>query len=154
MNGRHPADAAIAGCEGLLRVTEACLADLAPDARILVVGCGTGTELLHLASHHPGWRFEAVEPAAPMLAVARKRIGEAGLCSHVTFHERPLAGLRVAPCDGATALLVSQHLVDARAAAHARGAHREGGLRCAVCGAPVDAQPGVVCGAAGLSAAR
>jgi tRNA (cmo5U34)-methyltransferase len=39
-----------------------------------------------------------------------------GIASRVALHERTLAGLRIEPCQGATAILVSQHLVDGAAA--------------------------------------
>jgi tRNA (cmo5U34)-methyltransferase len=110
------AQAGIPGREGLFRIADACLSDLPSDARILVVGCGTGAEVLHLAGRHPGWRFEAVEPAAAMMAACRRRVEAAGLSGRVALHERPLAGLRVGPCHGATAVLVSQHLPDDGAA--------------------------------------
>ena len=106
------ANASIAGRDGLFRLAEASLAHLPEDARILVAGCGTGSEVLALASRHPGWRFEAVEPAQGMLAVCRQRLNKAALSHRVTLHQRSVEGLRLRPCDGATAILVSQHIVD------------------------------------------
>jgi tRNA (cmo5U34)-methyltransferase len=106
------AQAAIPGRDGIFRIADACFADLPVDARVLIVGCGTGTELLHLASRHPGWRFEAVDPAGPMLDVCRRRLNAAGLLARVRLHQRPLDGFRTESCHAATAILVSQHLVD------------------------------------------
>ena len=63
------ANASIAGREGLFRLADAAFAGLPKDARILVVGCGTGSEIMALASRHEGWQFEAIEPAQAMLAV-------------------------------------------------------------------------------------
>lgn len=106
------ANASIAGREALFRLADASFSDLPEDARILVVGCGTGSEILTLASQHAGWRFEAVEPAQGMLAVCRQRLNSAGMTHRVNLHQRGLEGLRLDPCDAATAILVSQHVVD------------------------------------------
>lgn len=106
------ADAGIPGRAGLFRIADACLADLPEDARLLIVGCGTGTELLQLAVRHPSWRFEAVEPAKAMLRICSQRLESASLLERARLHQRPLAGLRIAPCHAATAILVSQHVVD------------------------------------------
>lgn len=106
------AEAAIAGRVGLFRIAEACFAALPDVARVLVVGCGTGSELLHLAARRPGWRFEAVEPADAMRAECERRVEASGLAERVRMHAQPLAGLRVEPCDAATAILVAQHVVD------------------------------------------
>ena len=110
------ADASVAGRSGLFRIADACFAELPSEARILVVGCGTGTEILHLASRHPGWRFEAVDPAEPMVAVCRRRLAAAGLTDRVRLHVGTIEGMRIEPCHGATAILVSQHLVEDAAA--------------------------------------
>lgn len=106
------ANASIAGREGLFRLAEASMVDLPDDARILVVGCGTGSEILALASRHEGWRFEAVEPAQAMHEVCRQRLNRAGMSHRVTLHLRNVEGLRIAPCHAATAILVSQHIVE------------------------------------------
>ncbi len=106
------ADAAIPGRIGLFRIAAACFAGLPAAARVLVAGCGTGTEILHLASRNPGWQFEAVDPAEPMVAVCRKRLTAQGLTDRVRVHVGTMGDLRIEPCHGATAILVSQHLVE------------------------------------------
>ena len=94
-------------------LTQLVLADLPADARVLCVGVGTGAELLHLAQAFPGWRFAAVEPAAPMLDICRAHAEEAGIASRCTFHEGYLETLPEAePFDAATSVLVSHFLVD------------------------------------------
>ena len=45
-----------------------------PDPRILEIGCGTGSNLALLARHFPQSRLTGVDLAAPMLAVARRRL--------------------------------------------------------------------------------
>ncbi len=92
---------------------ESVFADLPADARILCVGAGTGSEILHLADRFPGWRFTAVEPAAAMLDVCRRRAGEAGIAERCEFHEGYLDSLPAgAPYQAATCFLVSQFILE------------------------------------------
>lgn len=112
---------------------ESVFAALPADARLLCVGAGTGSEILHLASRFPGWRFTAVEPAGAMLEVCRRRAREAGIADRCAFHEGYLDTLPAgAPYDAATCFLVSQFILDeaARSAFFAKIAERlvAGGL--------------------------
>lgn len=112
------AEAAIPGREGLLRLCAASLASLPEDANLLIVGCGVGSELLYLAPHFPGWHFEAIDPAEPMLTACRRRMEAEGLTDRVTLHGCQLAEFNPSKkFDAATAILVSQHLSADRAAA-------------------------------------
>ena len=91
----------------------AVLGELRPDARILCVGAGTGAELLYLAERFPNWRFVAVEPSAPMLDVCRRKVEAQGIAARCEFHQGYLETLPAGePFDAATALLVSQFLLD------------------------------------------
>ena len=92
---------------------ESVFAELPEDARILCVGAGTGSEILHLASRFPGWHFTAVEPAGAMLEVCRRRASEAGITERCEFHEGYLDSLPAgAPYQAATCFLVSQFILD------------------------------------------
>ena len=52
--------ASIPGYEALHAMVDDFLSPALPEtARVLVVGAGTGMELLSLGAAHPGWRFTA-----------------------------------------------------------------------------------------------
>lgn len=48
---------------------------VSPNARVLDVGCGTGTLLAHLVAQHPERTYVGIDPSAGMLARARERLG-------------------------------------------------------------------------------
>jgi len=88
------------------------LSELPSDANILCVGVGTGSELIDLAQNFPQWRFMAVEPAAPMLDICRRRVEECGITSRCTFHEGYLDSLPASDSfDAATCLAVSHFIM-------------------------------------------
>ena len=92
------------------------LAHLRSDARLLVVGAGTGSEVLALAQTYPDWQYVLVDPAPAMLDVARTRLSEAGLMDRCKLHVGYIDTLEDAgPFDGATSLLVSHFINDASA---------------------------------------
>ena len=59
---------------------------LSENAHVLVVGAGTGMELLTLAEQHPQWRLTGVDPSVEMLAVARERLQARGWTDRVQLH--------------------------------------------------------------------
>jgi tRNA (cmo5U34)-methyltransferase len=80
------------------------LAECVPqDGRVLVVGAGGGLELENFAQAHPGWRFDGVDPSAPMLDLAARRLGP--LASRVSLHEGYVQDAPAGPFDAATCLL-------------------------------------------------
>jgi tRNA (cmo5U34)-methyltransferase len=62
-------------------------AQLSDEASVLVVGAGTGQELLTLSQAHPGWRFTAIEPAKPMIEIATEKLTRTGAADRVTWFE-------------------------------------------------------------------
>ena len=84
----------------------------APEAAVLVAGCGTGGELLEARGQRPDWRLTALEPSAPMLAEARRRLAAHGgeaIAWHCATAEAHAAE---AAFDGALSVLVLQSLAD------------------------------------------
>jgi len=65
------------------RVQRAALNVFSRNARLLEVGCGTGTDALFLAQR--GYRVVAMDPSADMLAVAAEKIAVAGFSGSVEF---------------------------------------------------------------------
>lgn len=105
---------AIPGYE-LLHETAAALLtnELGAEARLLVVGAGTGEEIIRLAADHPGWRLVGEDPSAAMLAVAREKVFNAGLSDRVVLVEGSLDDVPADdPFDAATLLLVHHFLPD------------------------------------------
>lgn len=74
-----------------------------PDARILVLGAGGGLELKVFADAQPGWRFDGVDPSAPMLDLARSAV-QAHL-PRVQLHEGYIDAAPSGPFDAACSLL-------------------------------------------------
>lgn len=83
-----------------------------PQGTILVPGCGTGSEILALASVFPQARFTAVEPSAAMLAKARRRLEDAGIDHRTEFIHGFLEDAPQVRHDAATASLVLHFLPD------------------------------------------
>lgn len=99
----------VPGFESLQKMTTLLLAERAPaDGRVLVLGAGGGLELKVFAEAMPNWKFDGVDPSAPMLALARKTLGV--LATRVNFHEGYVDCAPVGPFDGATCLLTLHFL--------------------------------------------
>ena len=86
---------------------------LADDAHVLVVGAGTGTEIVRLARTHPGWHFTAVDPSAEMLDRCWQTVREKGLGARVEYVcDRVEALPADSRFDGATSVFVAHFLRD------------------------------------------
>jgi tRNA (cmo5U34)-methyltransferase len=95
------------------------LSELPVDANILCVGVGTGAELIYLAQAFPRWRFTAVEPAAPMLDICRRKAEESGIASRCTFHQGYVDSLPASEAfHAATCILVSHFFMKSDERSH------------------------------------
>lgn len=81
----------VPGYELLHQLTAAQLMALYPQqAKILVVGTGTGKEIIELAKINPTWTFIAQDTSADMLAIAEQHFTKFEINSRVTLHHGPL----------------------------------------------------------------
>jgi len=79
-----------------------------PDGTILVLGAGGGLETKAFAEAHPGWAFDAVDPAAAMLDLAVKTLGPHA--ARVRMHHGYIDNAPAGPFDAATSLLTLHFL--------------------------------------------
>jgi tRNA (cmo5U34)-methyltransferase len=102
--------------DSLHEMTNALLQSLLPDkARILVVGAGTGTDIVTCGRMNPAWSFTAIEPAQEMFELCRRNLSEAGLSERVAIHLGYLEDLPINfAFDAATSILVS-HFIEKEA---------------------------------------
>jgi tRNA (cmo5U34)-methyltransferase len=86
---------------------------LGPESEILIVGAGTGAEILELGKTNPGWRFLGVDPAKPMLDLAKEKIEAAGLSDRVSLINGFVVDLPIGKlCDGATSAMIMHFVPD------------------------------------------
>ena len=103
----------IPGYELMHRLCETVLAaELPENASLLIVGAGTGHEIVEWGPKHPGWRFAGTDPSAPMLELAKTRIAAAGLLDRTELHAVLTEQLPAGPYDAATVMLVMHFLSD------------------------------------------
>ncbi|MEJ2913746.1 class I SAM-dependent methyltransferase [Pseudoalteromonas sp. C12FD-1] len=102
----------VPGYELLHQLTNAQLkATLKDNAHILVVGAGTGKEILALAALNPTWQFTAQDTSSDMLAIAKQKFEEHGITKRVNVIEGELDKLSN-KADAALCLLVLHFLAD------------------------------------------
>jgi tRNA (cmo5U34)-methyltransferase len=103
----------VPGLGALHRMSMLLLAErVSDDGRVLVLGAGGGLELKAFAEAQPGWRFVAVDPSAPMLAVARQALGDQA--ARADFVEGVIDDAPPTRCDGASCLLTFHFLTAAQ----------------------------------------
>jgi tRNA (cmo5U34)-methyltransferase len=99
---------AIPGYEVMHTMSLACLLAYLPErADLLVVGPGTGTELVRLGEANPQWNFLGVDPSADMLRIAEHKMALHQLSNRVKLvqgytHDLPTDTLY----DAATSIMV------------------------------------------------
>ena len=104
---------AIPGYEALHGMAYSLLqTNLNESARVLVIGSGTGMELVNY-SQHSKWKLTGVEPSAEMMTIAEEELVSLGYRERVDLHTGYVDTLpETEPMDGATLMLVMHFLPD------------------------------------------
>lgn len=96
--------------EAIAAMMDAALDDT---AHILVVGAGTGAEIIAMGRAHPEWRFTAVDPSPAMLDQCRANLSRVGLSDRVHYVcDRVEDVSETSYFGGATSIFVSHFLQD------------------------------------------
>jgi tRNA (cmo5U34)-methyltransferase len=105
---------AIPGYESLHSMAQSLLqTSLNKSAKLLIVGSGTGMELVNYSQLNPGWSLTGVEPSPEMMAIAKSVIAEQELQEQVNLHTGYVNSLPATePMDAATLMLVMHFLPD------------------------------------------
>ncbi len=105
---------ALPGYEAMHQMTLACLWAKLPDAaNLLVVGAGTGMELVKFGKANFNWQVLGVDPSENMLAVAKDKIQQYGLSEQVKLFQGYTNDLPDTPIyDAATSILVMHFIPD------------------------------------------
>ena len=85
--------------------------DLPPRARVLVVGCGTGIELVTFKGIRPDLRLHGVDPSDQMLELARRRVAGAGLADGISYQHGYASDVARSPLFDAATLINVLHFV-------------------------------------------
>jgi tRNA (cmo5U34)-methyltransferase len=83
---------------------------LSQTVHLLDAGCGTGTTLTSFATHQPDWTFIGVDPAEPMLDIARNKVNAIGAEKRVRFIHGTVDTLPDEPKFNATTCILVEHL--------------------------------------------
>jgi tRNA (cmo5U34)-methyltransferase len=110
----HRVREAIPGYEALHQLSCMVFAEMTGgQGRALVVGAGTGVECIALAQACPHLHLVGLDPAEEMLALAERKVTEAGLSGRIRLYPSKVEGLPTfEPFDAATLLLVLHFLPD------------------------------------------
>ena len=105
---------AIPGYEALHGMAHSLLqTNLSESAKLLVVGSGTGMELINYCQQNPTWSLTGVDPSAEMMAIAVEELVSLGYRERVDPHTGYVSTLpETEPMDAATLMLVMHFLPD------------------------------------------
>ncbi len=106
--------ASIPGYESLHEMTNDLMRAVMPQkANILIVGAGTGMELVTLGIANPEWTFTAVDLSDEMLSICKTNVSKAGISNRVNIHCGSVDELGMGQTfDAATSILVSHFIKD------------------------------------------
>jgi tRNA (cmo5U34)-methyltransferase len=105
---------AIPGYEALHSMALSLLqVNLSSIAKLLVVGSGTGMELVNYSKQNPKWLLTGVDPSPEMMAIAQQELASQGLSNQVNLHTGYVDTLpEIEPMDAATLMLVMHFVPD------------------------------------------
>lgn len=100
--------------EAIHPAMNAMLRGLLPaDSELLIVGAGTGAEIIELGKSNPSWRFVGLDPAQPMLDLAKDKIEAAGVTKQASLFRGYVDELPIGTFyDGATLGMVLHFVAD------------------------------------------
>ncbi len=107
--------ASIPGYESLHEMANDLIRAVIPQkANILVVGAGTGMEIVTLGVMNPEWTFTAVDLSDEMLSICKENVSRAGIANRVNIHCGRVDELGAGQTfNAATSILVSHFIKDA-----------------------------------------
>ncbi|WP_127359865.1 SAM-dependent methyltransferase [Actinacidiphila soli] len=82
---------------------------LQPDQRLLDVGCGWGSMVLHAAEHY-GVRATGITLSTEQAAYARKRVAEAGLTDRIDIRVQDYRAVPDGPYDAISSIGMAEHV--------------------------------------------
>lgn len=108
------AQTALPGYEAMHTMVLSCLrSHLLEKANLLIVGAGTGMELVKFGKSNPAWQMLGVDPSSNMLAIAQQKIQQHDLSERVKLFQGYTHDLPDTPLsDAATCILVSHFVPD------------------------------------------
>lgn len=116
-NYERLAEAGIPGRIGLYRLCKTIFARSDNQGKALIVGCGTGADLIPLAEAFPEWRFDALEPANAMRKYCLSQINRKNLSDRINLYACDLESFDgEGAYDVVTSILVSQHIENSKEA--------------------------------------
>ena len=103
----------VPGYDDLHLAVLAALAPVPDGSSLMVVGVGSGSELVTLGRGRPGWKLTGVEPSDQMIRISLARVERAGLAERVGIHHGYADDLPAgATFDAATLICVLHFLPD------------------------------------------
>ena len=87
--------------------------NLSATAKVLIVGSGTGMELISYAEQHPQWSLTGIDPSSDMMAIAQQELDKRQLSERVKLHTGYVNTFEgTTQMDGATLVLVMHFVPD------------------------------------------
>lgn len=101
----------VPGYDDLHLAVLAVLSSVPDGADVMVVGVGSGSELVTLGRGRPGWRLTGVEPSDQMIRITAERLTRAGVEERVRIHHGYTDDLPAGARFGAATLVCVLHFL-------------------------------------------